>query len=164
MNLHQKYSELVTRRHFLRRCQMGLGATALASLMGKDGLFASERYIPKAVPDAKQPPDERMPKWDYATVDELLQDPKISAALPESAKKVAEPFEDTIKHLDASQAVKDQITRAVVRPLKSGDRGRIREWIKSVIDYSPARLGQRMRTLPTTEPREDLVRLRQEVH
>jgi hypothetical protein len=136
----------------------------IASLMGKDGLFASERYIPKAVPDAKQPEDDRMPKWDYATVDELLHDPKISAALPESAKKVAEPFEDTIKHLDASQAVKDQITRAVVRPLKSGDRERIREWIKSVIEYSPVRLRQRMRSLPTTEPREDLVRLRQEVH
>jgi hypothetical protein len=41
MNLHQKYSELVTRRHFLRRCQMGIGATALASLMGKDLLAAS---------------------------------------------------------------------------------------------------------------------------
>src|SRR5690349_12662991 len=41
MNLHQKYSELVTRRHFLRRCQMGLGATALASLMGKSLLADS---------------------------------------------------------------------------------------------------------------------------
>ena len=36
MNLHQQYNQLVTRRHFLRRCQMGLGATALASLMGND--------------------------------------------------------------------------------------------------------------------------------
>ena len=41
MNFHHKYSELVTRRHFLRRCQMGIGATALASLMGKDLLAAS---------------------------------------------------------------------------------------------------------------------------
>ena len=44
-----------------------------------------------------------MPKWDFATVDQLLADPKIRAALPESAGKVAAPFEDTIKQLDASQ-------------------------------------------------------------
>ena len=75
----------------------------VASLMGKDGLFAPERYIPKAVPDAKQPADDRMPKWDFATVDQLLADPKIRAALPESAGKVAAPFEDTIKQLDASR-------------------------------------------------------------
>ena len=36
MNLHQKYAELTTRRHFLRQCKLGLGGVALASLMGKD--------------------------------------------------------------------------------------------------------------------------------
>ena len=138
----------------------------IASLMGKDGLFASERYVPTAVPDAKQPADDRMPKWDYATVDQLLNDPKISAALPESASKVAEPFEDTLKHLDASQAVKDQITRAVVRPLKSGDPQRIRQWVKDVIEYSPARLRQRMKQqgLHRTDPIDDLGQLREGVH
>jgi hypothetical protein len=36
MNLHQKYAELTTRRHFLRQCKLGLGGVALASLMGRD--------------------------------------------------------------------------------------------------------------------------------
>src|SRR5688572_17735808 len=36
MNLHQKYAELTTRRHFLRQCKLGLGGVALASMMGRD--------------------------------------------------------------------------------------------------------------------------------
>lgn len=135
----------------------------LASLMGKDGLFASERYIPKAVPDAKQPEDDRMPKWDHATVDELLADPKLRAALPESAAKVAEPFEDTIKHLDASKAVKEQIRVAVVNPLKSGDVHQISTWVKSVIDYSPATIERRLE-YGKGELRQDLVDLRAGAH
>ena len=51
MNLHHEYSQLVTRRHFLRRCQMGLGATALASLMGKD-LLANASGAPSATSTA----------------------------------------------------------------------------------------------------------------
>jgi hypothetical protein len=136
----------------------------VASLAGKDGLFAPERYIPKAVPDAKQPEEDRMPRWDFASVDELLNDPKLSAALPESASKVAEPFKDTIKTLEASQAVKDQLRRAVVTPLSSGDLRLIRAWITSVIGYNPANLGRRMQPLPRTESREDLVDLRTGVH
>ena len=139
-------------------------ADIIASLMGKDGLFASERYIPKAVPDAKQPEDDRMPRWDFATVDQLLNDPKISDALPESAKKVAEPFTDTINTLDASQAVKDQLRRAILVPLSSGDKRLIREWVKAVINYSPANLGRRSQPLPRTEPREDLVEIRSGMH
>ena len=131
----------------------------VAALMGKDGLFASERYIPKAVPDAKQPEDDRMPKWDYSTVDQLLADPKIRAALPESAGKVAAPFEDTIKHLDASQAVKDQITLAVVNPLKSGNVRLISEWVKSVIDYAPGNIERRLQ-YGKDALRQDLVDLR----
>jgi hypothetical protein len=135
----------------------------LASLTGKDGLFASERYIPRAVPDSKQPEADRMPKWDYATVDELLADSKIRAALPESAKKVAEPFEDTIKHLDASKAVKDQIQLAVVNPLKSGDVHQIGAWVKSVIDYSPETMERRLQH-GRNELRQDLVDLRTGAH
>jgi hypothetical protein len=135
----------------------------VASLMGKDGLFASERYIPKAVPDAKQPADDRMPKWDYPTVDQLLADPKIRAALPESAGKVAAPFEDTIKNLEASQAVKDQITRAVVEPLKSGNVRRISDWVKSVIDYAPENIERRLE-YGKGPLRKDLGELRSGMH
>jgi hypothetical protein len=34
MNFHHEYARLMTRRHFLRRCNSGLGAVALASLTG----------------------------------------------------------------------------------------------------------------------------------
>ena len=47
-------------------------------LIDGKGLFASERLLPSAVPDTKQPEEDRMPKWDYDTVDELRrrsQDP-----------------------------------------------------------------------------------------
>jgi hypothetical protein len=134
----------------------------IKALMGRDGLFASERLIPKAVPDAQLPEDDRMPKWDYATVDALLADPKIRSALPESARKVAEPFEDTIRELDASKAVKEQLRLAVVKPLMSGNVPTIIGWLNSVIAYSPERLEARLRYHDRL--RVDLVRLRQEVH
>jgi hypothetical protein len=34
INLHHEYAKQMTRRHFLRRCNSGLGAVALASLTG----------------------------------------------------------------------------------------------------------------------------------
>ena len=94
---------------------------------------------------------------------QLLADPKIRAALPESAAKVAAPFEDTIKHLDASQAVKDQITLAVVKPLKSGNVRQISAWIKSVIDYTPETVERRLQ-YGKDELRQDLVDLRAGAH
>jgi hypothetical protein len=39
MNLHREHAQLITRRHFFRRCNSGIGAIALASLMGEN-LFA----------------------------------------------------------------------------------------------------------------------------
>ena len=76
---------------------------------------------------------------------------------------MAEPFEDTIKHLDASQAVKDQIKLAVVEPLMSGDVRQISHWVKSVIDYSPANIERRLQ-YGKDELRQDLVDLRSGVH
>ncbi len=35
MNLHREHAQLITRRHFFRRCNSGIGALALASLMGE---------------------------------------------------------------------------------------------------------------------------------
>jgi hypothetical protein len=127
----------------------------LASLTGKDGLFASERYIPKPVPDDKQPEDDRRPRWDYATLDALLGDPKFSQALLESGPKVAAPFKDTIKTLDASRSVKDQLEHAVVDPLTSKDIKRIRAWIKAVAVPRPA---------PRSDPRQDLVDVKTGMH
>ncbi|MEO6436369.1 MAG: DUF1501 domain-containing protein, partial [Tepidisphaeraceae bacterium] len=34
MNLHREHAQLITRRHFFHRCNSGIGALALASLLG----------------------------------------------------------------------------------------------------------------------------------
>ena len=132
----------------------------IGKLTDKDGLFASERLLPSIVPDSRQPEEDRMPKWDYATVDQLLSDPKICAALPMSADRVGGPFNDTLKTLDASQAVKDHLRKVVVNPLTSRSVPRIVAWLKGVIDYSEARLFKRLRPLPGPVER-DLNDLRQ---
>ncbi len=36
MDLYQRHAQAMTRRHFLQRCQVGLGAMALGSLFGRD--------------------------------------------------------------------------------------------------------------------------------
>ena len=108
----------------------------VAALIGKEELFASERLIPTAVPDRDRPKDERAPKWEYGTADELVADPKIKAALPMSAARVGGPFDDTLKSLDASPAVKKHLRKVVVEPLVSGSVNRIIAWLKAIIDYS----------------------------
>ena len=37
MNQYNAQAQFITRRHFLRRCQMGLGSLALGSLMNRAG-------------------------------------------------------------------------------------------------------------------------------
>ena len=76
---------------------------------------------------------------------------------------MAAPFKDTIKQLDASQAVKDQITRAVVEPLKSGNVRRIIDWVKSVIDYAPGNIERRLQ-YGKDALRKDLSDLRSGTH
>jgi hypothetical protein len=56
MNLHQQQAQLVTRRHFFRRCNTGIGAIALASLMGK-GAFG----LPTGEPAPGGPPASAHP-------------------------------------------------------------------------------------------------------
>jgi hypothetical protein len=123
----------------------------IAKLTDKQGLFASERLLPSVVPDAKQPEADRMPKWDYGTVDELLDDPKIKAALPMSADRVGGPFKQTLQTLDASKAVKDHLYKVVVDPLTSKSVPRIIAWLHGVIGYSEATLWKRL-----APPRRDV--------
>ena len=95
-----------------------------------------------------------MPKWDYDTVDELVADPKIQAALPMSAARVGGPFDDTLKSLDASPAVKKHLRKVVVEPLVSGSVPRIIAWLKAIIDYSEANLSKRLRSPPVPVERD----------
>ena len=41
MNLNFQQAQFITRRHFLKRCQVGLGSLALGSLMGRVGANAA---------------------------------------------------------------------------------------------------------------------------
>ena len=41
MNLNFQQAQFITRRHFLKRCQLGLGSLALGSLMGGAGANAA---------------------------------------------------------------------------------------------------------------------------
>jgi hypothetical protein len=137
-------------------------ARIIAKLTDKQGLFASERLLPQVVPDAQQPEADRMPKWDYPTLDELLSNPKIYAALPMSAARVGGPFDDTLKTLDASEAVKRHLRKVVVDPLISGSQTRIIAWLKAVIGYDEARLFRRLRPIPRPVE-QDVHDLRQSV-
>lgn len=47
MNFHQQYLEAVTRRHFLRNCQVGLGGIALGSLLAHDRAEATASPQPQ---------------------------------------------------------------------------------------------------------------------
>jgi hypothetical protein len=149
-----------------RAFELGRKDTNVSRIIGKltdkQGLFASERLLPDIVPDAQQPEEDRMPKWDYNTLDELLNDPKIQAALPMSAARVGAPFEDTLRTLDASEAVKRQLRRAVVEPLKSCNVPKIVAWLKRIVNYSPDTLFKRLRSLPRPVE-QDLAELKQSV-
>ncbi|MDB5173939.1 MAG: hypothetical protein JWN51_2712, partial [Phycisphaerales bacterium] len=55
MNIQQQHAHFITRRHFFRRCNAGLGAMALASLMGKTGLGAQVGGVPSQNPLTPRP-------------------------------------------------------------------------------------------------------------
>jgi hypothetical protein len=135
----------------------------IGKLTDKQGLFASERLLPTVVPQAKQPESGRMPKWDYGTVEELLDDEKIKEALPMSAARVGDPFRDTLKGLDASQPVKDQLYNAVVIPLTSKSVRKIRRWVLDVINYSPENVFRRLHPPVKSRGEVELNELRKSV-
>jgi hypothetical protein len=121
----------------------------MGELQGKDGLFASERLIPTAVPDAELSEADRMPKWDYATVDEVLNAPKLHEQLPITAKSLAGRFD--VNSLPGSAGVKAHIAKTVVSPLTSGKADTIIAWLHQVLAYSSEDLPRRV-----TNPRAGL--------
>ena len=50
MSINLQQSQFITRRHFLRRCQAGLGSLALGSLMGRAGASAANPMAPHLPP------------------------------------------------------------------------------------------------------------------
>ena len=50
MSINLQQAQFITRRHFLRRCQVGLGSLALGSLMGRVGANAANPMAPHLPP------------------------------------------------------------------------------------------------------------------
>ena len=50
MSINLQQAQFITRRHFLRRCQAGLGSLALGSLMGRAGAGAANPMAPHLPP------------------------------------------------------------------------------------------------------------------
>ena len=50
MSINLQQAQFITRRHFLRRCQVGLGSLALGSLMGRAGASAANPMAPHLPP------------------------------------------------------------------------------------------------------------------
>ena len=49
MNLYDAQAKFITRRHFLRHCQMGLGSLALGTLMNRAGAANPlDRRVPQS--------------------------------------------------------------------------------------------------------------------
>jgi hypothetical protein len=130
--------------------------TIMAEVQGKDGLFGAERLLPVAVPDDQLPEADRMPRWDFATVDQLLNAPKIHDQLPLTAKSLAGRFD--LDTLPGSAAVKAHVAKAVVAPLKSGDAKTIIAWLHRVLAYSHADLPRRI-SGTQSGLRQDLIEL-----
>jgi hypothetical protein len=53
MNLAQQHAQAVTRRHFLKGCQVGIGGMALASLLERDGFAANPLQVKPTHHEAK---------------------------------------------------------------------------------------------------------------
>jgi hypothetical protein len=50
MNFRHEHARFLTRRHFLKRCNLGLGSIALASMMGKDAFASASSMINPLAP------------------------------------------------------------------------------------------------------------------
>ena len=94
------------------------------------------------MPDAEVPEADRMPRWDFDTVDQLLNAPKIHDQLPLTAKSLANRFD--VDTLPGSAAVKAHVANSIVAPLKSGNARTIIAWLHKVLAYSPANLPRRI--------------------
>ena len=63
MNFHHEQAKLITRRHFFKRCNAGLGSIALASLMGANLSASEARAADLASPSAGDPLAPRPPAF-----------------------------------------------------------------------------------------------------
>lgn len=121
----------------IRAYQAGLDGTdpkvAIASLLGADHLFAPERLIPTAKPDAEQGPGQTKPRWQTKTIEELFQDPQIQGALKVFANEQGGTIRGVIENMSADK--KAAIDKGFIEPLENDPAGmlhRILNWTPSI--------------------------------
>lgn len=97
----------------------------------KEGLFAAERTIPVAKPDAEQGPSQKRIQWHQPDVEVLLQDPVFLQGLRDICVKRAGEVAAIADTLDADQ--KAAMLKNVIAPL----RERPIETVRGVIHWVP---------------------------
>ncbi len=96
-----------------------------AGLQDKQGLFAAERLIPQPVADGDARQKHPSMRWDFATLDELLADPRAAHALKVSSQLKAGFLESAVGALDGFQ--RQAFHEAVLAPLRRQPLALIRQ-------------------------------------
>lgn len=105
-------------------------------IKGRDGLYAAERLLPKPVEDAQLPAEKQSLYLMHPTVQQLLGDPRIQAALVEWGKLRASTFSAKLKEMDLSTTDAQALQKALLNPLASGKPDEIRRVILDIIAHS----------------------------
>ncbi len=109
---------------------------ACEKIKGKDGLYAAERLIPKAVPDSQLPPERASLSLIQPSVEKLLNDPRIEKALVEWGRLRASTFSAKLKEMGLSETDNKALRNALLNPLASEKPEEIRRVILEIIAHS----------------------------
>jgi hypothetical protein len=102
--------------------------------LGRRGLYRAEQLVPTAVEDSRLPPEKKTLPWMKSSVDELLADKRIGAALTAFGKLEAEEFEMRLNEMkDLLPEHRAVIRRVLIEPLLSPDPDKIRNMFKSIL-------------------------------
>jgi len=122
----------VTHAHRLGR-EGNAPKDAVRSLLGEDGLFSPERMVPRA--SSEQGVVQQKTQWKFKTVDDLLADPQIVAALRIFATEQVGEIRGAAKKFPKDKA--DAIEMGFVAPLLADPAAmvhRIVNWTPSITD------------------------------
>ena len=103
----------------------------------------------QSCPTPQQPEADRMPKWDYGTLDELLErpeDPRGAADVRRPRRRPVRRHAQDARRVDGGQAPPAQGRRRAAHLGLAVPR--IIAWLKAVIGYDEATLFKRLRRIP----------------
>jgi hypothetical protein len=108
----------IRQAYALGRRKAGAGEVLARLRRAGKGLFAAERMLPQAVPDAQLGAEDKSLKWDYANVNDLLADGRMAEALSIFAASKAGEFKDIVAGLDP--IARDAMQRKIIDEMKGG--------------------------------------------